>query len=48
MSKLWEEITKIKQRGSINICDYNGHLYEFNTFVDGNEDFGGIGILIKK
>lgn len=47
VSKLWQEITELKLPKNQNCCVYGGQVYEFKEFIDGNEDFGGIGILIK-
>jgi predicted O-methyltransferase YrrM len=45
VSKLWEEFISIRTR--LDVCIIDDNHYQFLEFIDGNEDFGGIGLLIK-
>jgi cephalosporin hydroxylase len=47
VGEFWRDLTKVRMSDNPNICMIDSQLYEVFEFVDGNENWAGIGCLKK-
>jgi cephalosporin hydroxylase len=47
VGEFWRDLTKVRMSDNPNICMIDSQLYEVFEFVNGNENWGGVGALIK-